>query len=247
MFMRRLVNIFGLSVFVFVILAEVFIPPLSSRALSTAIKNSLKTDEVTVSGRSLPAVLMLFGAIDRVDIETHKGMLGDLRADELVLHGEGVQMPTDVLTNRNFAITEADKLELEGVVTSDDLEEFLRRKIDKLQDAKVVITEKQVVADATPKLMGIPADIHIEGVFFVEDNKICLRLTNVKIKKILFGQDIGGDLGGVIELYDFSRLNMPLELDSATHEEGRVLLKASRHPGKTYGTGAAPKRKENTR
>ena len=36
---------------------------------------------------------------------------------------------------------------------------------------------------------------------------------------------------------------MPVELDEAVHEDGQVRLKASRHPGKTYGDG----RKKSTK
>ena len=98
-------------------------------------------------------------------------------------------------------------------------------------------TKEQVLADATTKVMGRTADVHIEGVFFIEDNKICLRLTNVKVKKVFFGRDLTANLFDHIDLYDFNRLNMPVELDEAVHEDGFVLLKASRHPGKTYGDG----------
>ena len=36
---------------------------------------------------------------------------------------------------------------------------------------------------------------------------------------------------------------MPVELDEAVHGDGEVLLKASRHPGKSYGDGRKPEKK----
>ena len=81
------------------------------------------------------------------------------------------------------------------------------------------------------------ADIHIVGVFFIEDNAICLRLTNLTVKKLFFGRDLTANFFDKIDLYDFNKLNMPVELDEAVHEEGQVVLKASRHPGKAYGDG----------
>jgi hypothetical protein len=164
-------------------------------------------------------------------------MLGHLRAAKLTLHGEGVQMPPDVLVNHNFAVTGADVLTLTGIVTADNLAEYLNNDVKEINDAKVTITKEQVLADATTKVMGRTADVHIEGVFFIEDNKICLRLTNVKVKKVFFGRDLTANLFDHIDLYDFNRLNMPVELDEAVHEDGFDLLKASRHPGKTYGDG----------
>ncbi|MBR5163656.1 MAG: hypothetical protein IKW79_06505, partial [Schwartzia sp.] len=156
---------------------------------------------------------------------------------------EGVQMPPDVLMNHNFAVSGADVMTLEGVVTADDLADFLNHEIKEIEDAKVAITKEQVIVDAKTKIMGRSADVHLEGVFFVEDNKIALRLTNVKVKKIFFGRDLTANFFERIDLYDFNRLNMPVELDEAVHEDGQVLLKASRHPGKTYGDGRKPEKK----
>ena len=189
--------------------------------------------------------MLLFGRIGNIDIEAGNGMLGDLRAEKLTLHGEGVQMPSDVLLNNNFAVTDADVLTLEGVVTAKNLEDFLNQYIKEIENAKVVITKEQVLADAEARVMGRKADVHIEGTFFIEDNTICLRLTNVKVKKIFFGHDLTANFFDRINLYDFNRLNMPVELDEAVHEEGQVVLKASRHPGKVYGDGRKREKGEN--
>ena len=229
--------IVGLLFLLLVGLSEAVLPKIASGALEAALRNTLKTENVDVSARAFPALTMLVGRVGTIDIEAENGMLGNLRSAKLTLHGEGVQMPADVLVNRNFAVTGADVLTLTGVVTADDLADFLNRDIKEIEDAKVTITKDQVLADATTKVMGRSADVHIEGVFFIEDNTICLRLTNVKVKKIFFGRDLTANFFDRIDIYDFNRLNMPVELDEAIHGDGEVLLKASRHPGKTYGDG----------
>ncbi len=159
------------------------------------------------------------------------------------LHGECVQMPVDVLLHNNFAITDADVLTLTGIVTEEDLADFLNRDIKEIEDAKVKITKDKVLADAVTKVMGRSAEVHIEGVFFIEDNMICLRLTNVTVKKVFFGRDLTANFFDRIDIYNFNRLNMPVELDEAIHGDGEVLLKASRHPGKAYGDGRKPEKK----
>lgn len=241
--MKKILMIVGLLFLLCVGLVETLLPRIGAGALDAALREALKTDKVETSARTFPASMMLLGRIGSIDIEAENGMLGDLRAAKLTLHGEGVRMPSDVLLNHNFAVTDADVLTLTGVVTSGNLEEFLNNKIKEIEDAKVTITKEQVLADATTKVMGRSADVHIEGVFFIEDNTICLRLTNVKVKKVFFGRDLTANFFDRIDLYDFNRLNMPVELDEAIHEEGQVVLKASRHPGKTYGDG----RKKSTK
>ena len=235
--MKKFLMIVGLLFLLLVGLSEAVLPKIASGALEAALRNTLKTENVDVSARAFPALTMLVGRVGTIDIEAENGMLGNLRSAKLTLHGEGVQMPADVLVNRNFAVTGADVLTLTGVVTADDLADFLNRDIKEIEDAKVTITKDQVLADATTKVMGRSADVHIEGVFFIEDNTICLRLTNVKVKKIFFGRDLTANFFDRIDIYDFNRLNMPVELDEAIHGDGEVLLKASRHPGKTYGDG----------
>ena len=235
--MKKFLMIAGLLFLLLAGLSEAALPRIASGALDMALCDALKTDTVEVNARTFPACMMLFGRVGNIDAEAAGGMLGNLRADKLTLHGEGVMMPPDVLINRNFAVTGADVLTLTGIVTADDLADFLNREIKEIEDAKVTITKEQVLADATTKIMGRNADVHIEGVFFIEDNTICLRLTNVKVKKVFFGRDLTANFFNRIDIYDFNQLNMPVELDEAVHGDGEVLLKASRHPGKTYGDG----------
>ena len=241
--MKKFLMIVGCLFLLLVGLVEAVLPRIGSGALDMALRNALKTDAVEVNARTFPACMMLFGRIGNIDVEADNGMLGNLRTAKLTLHGEGVQMPPDVLMNHNFAVTGADVLTLTGVVTADNLAEFLNNDVKEINDAKVTITKEQVLADATTKIMGRTADVHIEGVFFIEDNKICLRLTNVKVKKIFFGRDLTANFFERIDIYDFNRLNMPVELDEAVHGDGEVLLKASRHPGKSYGDGRKPEKK----
>ena len=235
--------IVGFTFLLLIGLAEAGLPKIASGALEIAIRNALKTETVDVRARTFPASRLLFGHIGDIDIEAENGMLGNLRAAKLTLHGECVQMPADVLLHNNFAITDADVLTLTGIVTEEDLADFLNRDIKEIEDAKVKITKDKVLADAVTKVMGRSAEVHIEGVFFIEDNMICLRLTNVTVKKVFFGRDLTANFFDRIDIYNFNRLNMPVELDEAIHGDGEVLLKASRHPGKAYGDGRKPEKK----
>ncbi len=235
--------IVGFTFLLLIGLAEAGLPKIASGALEIAIRNALKTETVDVRARTFPASRLLFGHIGDIDIEAENGMLGNLRAAKLTLHGECVQMPADVLLHNNFAITDADVLTLTGIVTEEDLADFLNRDIKEIKDAKVKITKDKVLADAVTKVMGRSAEVHIEGVFFIEDNMICLRLTNVTVKKVFFGRDLTANFFDRIDIYNFNRLNMPVELDEAIHGDGEVLLKASRHPGKAYGDGRKPEKK----
>lgn len=242
--MKKFLVIVGLLFLLFVGLCEALLPRVGSGALERALRESLKTDAVTVNARTFPATMMLFGRIGHIDIEAVRGMLGELCAEKLTLHGEGVRVPSDALLNNNFAVSDADVLTLEGVVTEQNLADFLNRQVDQVKEAKVSITKEKVIADGKTGIAGLTADVHLEGVFFIEDNAICLRLTNVVVKKIFFGKDLTANFFDKIDLYDFRRLNMPVELDEAVHEDGQVVLKASRHPGKTYGDGRKPEKGE---
>ena len=162
--MKKFLMIVGFFFLLLIGLAEAGLPKIASGALDMALRNVLKTETVNVSARAFPACMMLFGRVGTIDAEAENGMLGNLRAAKLTLHGEGVQMPSDVLMNHNFAVTGADVLTLTGIVTEDDLADFLNRDIKEIQDAKVKITKEKVLADATAKIMGRSADVHIEGV-----------------------------------------------------------------------------------
>lgn len=239
--MRKGLTILGLFLIIGFVLSELFLPALGAGAVRAALQTPLQTDDVTVEAGARPALRMLMGRIDEIDIAARGARLGALSVAELTLHGEGVAMPPDALLRRRFAVTDADRLELSGIVTAEAVADFLARQTEKLEDTQVTVTRELVSADAVVKMMGLPARVHIEGVFLTENNRLFFRVTNVKIKKAFFGRDLTADFAEPIELYDFSRLHMPVELDGAVQEDGRVVLKASRHPGRVYGDGAPRK------
>lgn len=245
--MKRLLVLFFLVLALLFGASQILLPALATNYIEDAVKKALRTEAVTTSAGTFPALMMLAGHLDRVDIEAKDAVLGDLTAASLSLHGEGVKLPDDLIAEGHFAIEGADRLELVGVVTEENLARFLKKAVAKAVgeldgDVSVRITPERVSADGKLKVFGIGADVAIEGAFFIHQNEIWFRLRELKVKGLLGRRNIGANITHEIPIYDFSKLNMPVELDDVRLEAGRAVLTASRHPGKSYGDGTPVKK-----
>ena len=227
--MRKTLTILGLILIILVGLSQLLLPPIAEKTLESRLAAALKTDRITAQVSGIPALFLLFGHIGHVDLSAEDAMLGEVRAARVVLSGDGVNMPLDRLTQGEFVVTRADRLRIDARVTAEDLADFLQRKVDKVQNVTVEITPELVLMNGQAKIFGQMADIHIEGKVLEENNSLWFRMTRLDIKNALLGRALTGNFFGDIELVDFQRLHLPVELDTVRQGEGEVILSASRH------------------
>jgi len=200
------------------------------KTAETRLKNATQASAATVSLQTMPAVLMLLGQLDTVDMKAENAMLGQVRVQELTLKGRNVGVDLSNLDAKDgSAVRRADSLELTGVITADNLADLLKRKVDKVQDIQVTITPQAVTATGKVKIAGRQADIHLEGVLFDDDGSVYFRMTKLDIRNALFGTAAIGNFFGDILLINLHAMPFSAELDKVVQKDGEVVLTASRH------------------
>ncbi|WP_462331447.1 hypothetical protein [Schwartzia sp. (in: firmicutes)] len=226
--MRKALTIVSLLFIMFIVFVEVFMPPIASKTVESRLETALRTDKVDASVRTTPAILMLFGRFDTMDVSAEHAMLGDVKFSSLSLKGRGVDMPVTGLEDGKIEVKSADELVITGVVTEADLADTLMRKVDKVREVKVTMTPQRISADGKAKLMGFTADVHLEGVLLEDSGCLYFRMTRLDLKNALLGRALTGDLFGDIMLADFRTMKLPVELDSVEQQTGQVTLTAKR-------------------
>ena len=207
-------------------LTQLLLPPLAGGLIEMRLKELTHTQEVKAMATSTPAIRMLMGDVGEVKIRTHNALLGDVKVSELTLDGEGVNIPFMELKT-GFKINGARRLIMTGTFTNEDLSYLIEKRFDSLKNVKVEI--KPDLIRATGELsLGGKAEVMLEGKVFSEKQSIYFHMTRFHVKNSLLGK-LGGSLFGDIEILDFNKLKLPVELDKVEQEDGRARVVASRH------------------
>ncbi len=227
--MRKTLTIFlGLLLALLVVL-QFALPFLAEKTLESKIGQALRATEVKADVSALPAPLLLFGHMDRVELSARDALLGEVRVAKLHLIGRDVDIPLDAVSKGQFVIKNAKELKLDGTMTADNLADLLQRQVDRLDKVTVTLEPNLAVAEGHARIAGQRADIHVEGIVLEDDNRIYFRMTQLTLKNSLLGRAVIGNFFGDVEILDFRRLNLPVELDTVEMQTGQVVLTASQH------------------
>ena len=207
---------------VIAIFSELVVPMVMSSTAQSQLRKVAKSDNLTVSLRSVPGLLMLAGSVSNVEKEAY---LGDVRVNDLRLVGKGVRVNVDRLFRGNgFRIEEANHIDFSGDVTATALEELINEKVKHVEAESVEVTPESVKVKAKATLLGKDLKIDFAGNILHDGNKLFLRAKNVSVKGVNVKDRIAKRIFGDVMLYDFDRLKFPIRLQSVEHQAGKMHL-----------------------
>lgn len=210
---------------VLAIFSELVVPMVMSSTAQSQLRKVAKSDNLTVSLRSVPGLLMLAGSVSNVEINAKEAYLGDVRVNDLRLVGKGVRVNVDRLFRGNgFRIEEANHIDFNGDVTATALEELINEKVKHVEAESVEVTPESVKVKAKATLLGKDLKIDFAGNILHDGNKLFLRAKNVSVKGVNVKDRIAKRIFGDVMLYDFDRLKFPIRLQSVEHQAGKMHL-----------------------
>jgi hypothetical protein len=228
--LRKGLTIFSLILIILIVFSQAILPPLAEKTLQTRVTNAMQAKSVDVSVATSPAILLLLGQADRVNIKAQEAYLGQVRVKELSLDGKNIGFDLGSLDAQDgSAVRRADKLELRAVITEDSLAELIKKKIDKIENVEVKITPEAILVSGQAKIMGRMADIHVEGQVLEENSSIYFRMSKLSIKNAILGKAVIGNFFGDILLTNLHAMPFKAELDDVVQKDGEVIITASRH------------------
>lgn len=207
--------------------ATYILPTYISNQISGRIERSLQTDTVRADIDTSPSFMLLFGQVDKIDIEATNIKLDKVNLNELSLKGENIEISVqDLLLARRLVINSADNLTITGLIDENNLAQLLAKEVDKISDITVKITPDNVEATGKVSFLGQEATINVKGIVVVEGKNLLFRITDANTENRLFGK-IGISLTKDVFLVSADKL--PLEGAKFTRVEqqnGQILIEA---------------------
>lgn len=213
-----------------IVFCEGMLPEIAQRNLQHKVAALTQAENTEVTLETSPALLLLLGQADHVDIKAENALLGQVRVSELSLTGDNVGFDLSNLDAKDgSAVRRADRLDLKAVVRAESLTELIQRKVDKIENVDVTISPEKILVTGQAKIMGRMADIRIEGNVLEDNSSIYFRMSSISIKNAIVGKAVLGNFFGDILLTNLHALPFKAELDDVVQKDGEVVITASHH------------------
>ena len=228
--MRRFLKWTILILMIGIVFCEGMLPEIAQRNLQHKVAALTQAENTEVTLETSPALLLLLGQADHVDIKAENALLGQVRVSELSLTGDNVGFDLSNLDAKDgSAVRRADRLDLKAVVRAESLTELIQRKVDKIENVDVTISPEKILVTGQAKIMGRMADIRIEGNVLEDNSSIYFRMSSISIKNAIVGKAVLGNFFGDILLTNLHALPFKAELDDVVQKDGEVVITASHH------------------
>lgn len=236
--MKKFLLFMAVLLFILFALLNFILPKTLSNVLSAQISNLTAAKEIDLDLNSSPNVKIAAGYIDKIHAVANEGRIGDVDFKSLTLDGENISVdvleilfPTENLSSQertNKILKSAGKIEMNGIITAEDLKSFIEKKVDKLDDAEIKISPEGILAEGKIKIMGRMAEVEMAGNFFEEDGNIYFRGTNLHVKNSLLRHVQLDRFFGNLKILDAEKLPLNLKYDSVEMRENEILITAKK-------------------
>ena len=215
------------GIIVFLCLLQLAIPGIARQMMSTKLQSAASSETIEVDVNTVPAFMMLLGRMDYLRAEANNGVLGRLRVSNMVLEGRKIQADIMELdANNGKAVSSAESLTLTGIITEENLQQFLEEEWGDVENLKVTMTPEQIAVSGQLEFLGKKADLQMSGIIFEDNGEISFHMEKLEVKNSRLGNAVIGNFFGDIVLLDTRRLYFPAEYESAVMQNGSVILKA---------------------
>ena len=234
--MKKFLAITAILLAVLLCILQFILPRTVETILKEQIANSTSATEIDVSLNSSPNFRIALGEIDRVHATAAAGKIGEIDFKNLTLDGEKIRLdvmellfPSKDLTSQLRAqkiLKHADKIELRGIVTEEELKNFIAQKDDNFQNTQVSIKPEGATASARVKFFGRTVDLEIAGNFVVNGGDVYFHMTRLNSNSILSRVNIDTFLTD-IKVLDSANLPFGIKFDSVELREGEAIVTAT--------------------
>ena len=218
-------------------LLQFVLPRTVENIVAERITNATAAKDVAVSLSANPNAKIALGEIDRVHGTANEGRIGDITFKNLTVDGEKIilDVPELLLPSKDLTANErvkkilkhADKIEMRGIVTEDELKNFIMRKDIQFENPEVKIKPDEATASARVKFFGRTIDVSVAGIFTVMNGEIFFHINKLNTNSILSRVNLDSFVSD-FKIIDSSNLPIGLKFDSVELREGEVVVTAIR-------------------
>ena len=233
--MKKFLAVIAILLVVVAVIGGMFLPRTVESIVEQQIVNATSATAVDVSLDAKPNFRIAMGEIDKLHATAAAGRIGEIAFKNLTLDGEKIRL--DVMEmlfpNKDLSSQErqkrilkhADKIEMRGIVTDEELQNFIADKDKNFENTQVKITPEGATASATGKFLGRTIDIDIAGTFLVQNGDVYFHMTHLNSNSILSRVNVDIFLKD-IKVLDSSKLPLGLKFESVELREGEAVVTA---------------------
>jgi len=233
--MKKFLALMGILLLLLLAILQFILPRTVENILATQITKATAAAEVDVSLSSSPNFRIALGEMDKTHATASAGYIGDINFKNLTLDAEKVRLdvlellfPTKDLSAQlrtQKILQHADNIQLRGVITQDELKNFIAKQDGKFEDPQVSINKDEATATAKVKFLGRTVDLDVAGTFLVNNGSIYFHMTRLNSNSILSRVNIDTFLSD-IKILDGAILPLNLKFDSVELREGEAVITA---------------------
>ena len=165
--------------FVFSLVCGIFALP---RAVSTMVTDELRertgAQDVQLSITDSPR--LIFGEIGALDGVIREGRIGKVFVRELTVTGTNLRFDMGkLLRDQQLILTDAESVEMHGVVDADAIRELVTSEADKFTDVAVTVHPGSVLTTAKTRAFGQTFEVTIEGGFSIVSGDLYYKATHI--------------------------------------------------------------------
>lgn len=205
--------------------SELLLPTVMSNAVNQGLMSLTGSDNVVAKLSKRPAVLMLGGKFDSIQITAEHAKIDKFIFSEMSIALTNAQLDMGKLIgSRVVDLQSVDDVDIVAVVSQDELARYLNQTVKGVKNAAVVITPDKVKASSTLAIGGIVnVAISLEG-RIVSDGQIVKFVTDRFLVNNMSTGNIGGSLLTEIPLVDVNKLPFHVNVRNIVMENGKVSL-----------------------
>lgn len=217
------------------LILQFILPSTIETILKEQIINSTSANEVDVSLNSSPNFRVALGEIDTIHATANAGRIGEINFKNVTLDGEKIRLdvmellfPSKDLTSQlrtQKILKHANKIEMRGVVTDEELRNFIANKDGNFENTQVSIKPEGATASARVKFLGRKIDLDIAGTFIVNGGDVYFHMTRLNSNSILSRVNIDTFLTD-IKVLDSANLPLGMKFESVELREGEAVVTA---------------------
>ena len=154
-------------------------------AVTTMVTDGLRerTGAQDVQLSIMDSPRLVFGEIGAVDGVLREGRIGKVFVRELTVTGTNLHFDVGTLLfKQEMILTEAESVEMRGVVDADAIRELITSAADKFTDVAVTVTPGNVLATAKTRAFGQTFEVTIEGGFVIESGDLYYKARRISAR-----------------------------------------------------------------
>ena len=217
-------------VLILVVAIELFLPMMMSNAVNQGLMSLTGSNQVVAKLTKKPAVLMLGGNFDSIQIKAQHAKIDKFVFTEMNIALTNAQIDMGkLISSRVVDLQSVDDVDIIAVVGQDELANYLNQSVKGVKNAVVVITPDKVKASSTFAVGGVVSvAVSLEGKI-VSDGQILKFVTDKFLINNMSTGNIGGSLLTEIPLVDVNKLPFHVNIRDIAMENGKVTLYLDNH------------------